>query len=358
MKKRILFIVAFVMMLSIANLALAEREVSARVTESSIIPKEAIEYASDHYKDVLSNKIESVYGEDKLLEGKDLTLGKPSVIVFDPQKCLHQDRIFYFPLYDQDGCICLVMSVIETTDGWTCCFSREWLNEFDRVYRKGKENIFLVDDSSSKMFLKRINKKQFDELDISLNTVDINSRIHDENDVLEYAPGFYIDTDNSKKCSLYNARGQGGNKLCWAASAATIINYIKGRSVTTMDVARAANVVNEGASLSVTRKTMEKFDLFYPYVVNGYISWDLIKKCIKQKKPVYCAASCYEGGHAVVNHGYTVSAGEKYVIFWNPGINGGKGGEITSSFRANGTLITYYGHAYTWDAYLSYYRKD
>ena len=50
------------------------------------------------------------------------------------------------------------------------------------------------------------------------------------------------------------------------------------------------------------------------------MSWTKLKQNIDCKFPVYVSAKSSSSGHALTAFGYTVAAGEKYVMFWNSGI--------------------------------------
>lgn len=81
----------------------------------------------------------------------------------------------------------------------------------------------------------------------------------------------------------------------------------------------------------------------------------ILKINIDSKCPVYVSAKSLENGHAVTAYGYTVTAGTRYVNFWNSGLNGGDGDSVVVAFKESGTTFSYGNETYTWMDSVSEY---
>lgn len=274
------------------------------------------------------------------------------------------------------------MNVIGTTKGWCVSFSDEWVDELrkldvltldDNIFKSGDAlyvgnnisvnslstnicndqlNNILVNYSSansSNLQLENILLFSTDKRFVKVDTEHIS--ISDENIKDKYTPSINAVSNDSKQCVLYNKKGQGNYGLCWAASVATICNYLNGSNITAKNVADKMNIgYNEGAGLYDAQMAMNAYGVIYNnfnYSTAYRMSWSALKTNISDKYPVYVSAKSSDSGHAVVAYGFTVAAGTPYVAMWNPGINGGKGDSISAEFSER-TAFVYSNKTYVW----------
>ena len=154
---------------------------------------------------------------------------------------------------------------------------------------------------------------------------------------------------------------QGPYGLCWAASVATICNYLNGTNVTAKNVADKMGIgYNTGGGLYEAQVALSKYGVTY----NNYndslnaqnrMSWSELKTNINNKYPVYVEShvngNISDDGHAVTAYGYSVAAGSNYVIMWNSGSET----SVTAEFKESGTTFAYNNKRYTWTYTLSKY---
>lgn len=344
--------------------------------EEIYIPEEATIYAENHYKEALAvvKKYSEYYNvTDEQLE--NLRLGKPFVIYELEEEV--QDEIYYYPLLDENDNVILLLSVMGTTEDWNICVSEEWVNELNEINITSSEYIFYKSDEglcaesiTEEICLageKDAEIKEFSDQSYKTKKKIINEAIdefektdvhNNTNNILlkdMYTPSFSSSTTSSKICALYNAQGQGSYGICWAASVATICNYLTGNNITAIEVADEMNIdYEEGAVPYFAQEAMSRYGVRYQNL-NEYsterMSWESLKININYKYPVYVSAKAGKSGHAVVAYGYMIAAGVKYVAIWNPGI----ATSITAAFKESGTTFTYNNKTFTWTYSISRY---
>lgn len=330
-------------------------------TKSGIVPEDAINYAYQHYKDILSDGLSFNISmeKDKNNSVKSIKLGTPFVVY--EMDCKKQDEIYFFPIIDNQNTIITLMSVIGTTNGWTCSFSEEWVDEIKYKYESGTTKEFLnISDHLENIEYSKKNSKYNSRLNYihtseknyfkKVDVEKIRAEMYNIND--DYSPKFSVDNNSAKKCKLYNSKGQGEHGMCWAASVATICNYIKGTNHSALNVANKMRVgADEGANPSVAQKALKEYGVSYTHILygkNNLMKWDRVKKNISNKNPIYISTKSETEGHAMTVFGCAYPAGEQYIDVWNSNANNGKGGTITVQFKTNGTVFRIGTHAFTW----------
>ena len=333
---------------------------NAASKEELIVPKDAIRYAVEHYRDYFQSAVDCF--NTTIPKTKDARIGIPFVIYSEEE----QDEIYYFPILDKNEKTVVMMCVIGTKTGWRVSFSSEWIKEIEESRRGKDDELFLVgdrlvsesdlDDEGGCSILNVDGKIPFVLDKPKLKKVDTeNIEINDMNRYPEYMPGFTYDNENLRICNLYFPCGQGKKPICWAASAATICNYRTGEYINADQFKETAC---GNASLTSVKNTMQNYGIYYPYIGVGVgdMAWNTLKKNIKNRFPIYIGARGPKKSHAIVNHGYAVNNGKKYVHFWNPGINYGLGDSVVAEYNSKGTSFAYNNSVYTWQDYIARYR--
>jgi hypothetical protein len=132
----------------------------------------------------------------------------------------------------------------------------------------------------------------------------------------EYTPGLRKN-DYGYVCKLFNQKGQGSLPICWAASVATIVNYIQGKNVTAKQVCRNINHKYTGGNIDTKEKALNSYGIKYTQKRNRQLNWSEIVENIQRKSPIAASTFSKESGHAITIYGYRTMQKEKSVIFWN-----------------------------------------
>lgn len=166
--------------------------------------------------------------------------------------------------------------------------------------------------------------------------------------LLKYSPG-YTDELGYYYCNLSGAQGQGNYGLCWAASAATIINYRRGSSYTAKNIADTMGIgYNSGATINQMASALCQYGLDYSAFYST-IGFGTVKSEIYMGYPFVVSGNSSAGnGHAVTAYGYRDLAGGEYVMLWNSAMNNGQGGVTISQYKSSGMTYTTGSTAYTW----------
>lgn len=372
-------LLAFIMVFQMSMLAYAAASV---IKADCVVPADAEAYANAHYRGALQvvEEFQDAYEvSDSELEGAKL--GCPFVI-YEPEKSV-QDEIYYYPILDAQDNIVLLMSIMGTTQGWNLSISEEWVDGLqqmgdittDVVFYKTGDVLYAENKRGSYVIAGEVEhgirsfqcesyeskKQHISEINTRFVKADTeNIELSDTNRYDGYAPAFSTSTSSSKICALYNKQLQGSYNLCWAASVATICNYLNGTNVTAKNVADKMGIgYNTGAGLYEAQAALSRYGVTY----NNYnaslnaqnrMSWNELKTNINNKYPVYVAAKPNDPkrlGHAVTAYGYSVAAGSSYVVMWNSG----SGASMTLEFKATGTTFAYDNDTYTWTYSVSKY---
>ena len=170
------------------------------------------------------------------------------------------------------------MNVIGTTKGWCASFSDEWVDELqkldvlasdanifkfgDILYTRNNISVNSSSEDTSNSQLKNILSFSTDKRFVKVDTEHIS--ITDENIKDKYTPSINVVSNDSKQCVLYNKKGQGNYGLCWAASVATICNYLNGSNITAKNVADEMNIgYEEGAWLYDAQRALNAYGVVY-----------------------------------------------------------------------------------------------
>ena len=318
------------------------------------IPDTVIKYANNNYKSLL--QAASHYDTNI---GKNLfktSLGDPFVILSESN-----EEVYYFPVITENKVI-YVISVINTSDGLTMSGSYELVNI---INDKMNDSTLIIYDENETIRTYDVTDSEYEEiveqtseyLD-NMSTVNLD-KIHKKNAKKEeYTPSYSYNVTSGnvtgKICRTYNFKSQGSLPICWAASVATIVNYMNGTNISAKQVCNDMNLPYKGKDIYIKQKALCLYGLIFTKT-DAQLSWSQIKDNINKKSLI--AASTFAesgGGHAITIHGYKYYApvSEKYIYFWN---SGNSSVEV-AIYKTAGTTYTYNGKTFTWTRTLSKYK--
>ncbi len=324
--------------------------------------------------------MENIISDDKNFS--DLTIGQPYYI-YDCGAVRH-NQIFYYPLVDTNGNNVLIATIMNTEDGWEYSVSSEMATELNNINYNEKDYIFfrqggmiVAQNESEKLFL---TDEYCSTCDMLKNDYDTNYEIIIEGIekaevIIKTVLGDDIQgerslTKNSTytattvSCNLVGMAGQGDQNLCWAASVATVVNYIKEhKGISIITAKNVADLMN--ISYYAGGDTNAKLTALNRYGVKNYsfhstmLGWDCIKRNIDNKYPILIdgkavGTNAIIYNHAVTIYGYTeYLAGTKNIIIWDSALNVGKGGVVISSYNARSMYFASGSLSFHWNGSIS-----
>lgn len=361
----LLFILLLIFMpISVSKVFAANEDILEKT-----ISKEVFEHANSCYLEMFQILCDYDEETSSLIEEKTIYLGEPFVI-YDFEKSL-QTAIYYFPIIANENVVS-VLSVIDTSEGWTSSMDQElvdFLNQNNYINEKGDSYLYIENNQlniekvkkSFSVKAKETLNKNNQNIETHFIKADIKTSISKndpENDVDSYSRSFSTNTSTSKICSLYNKKTQGAYGMCWAASLATILNYLDGTNIEPIAICDYCNKgYNEGASISFVKSKMSHYtSLYYTQLAYLTISNEDVKLNIQAKDPIYISSvdvNNSSSGHAVVIYGYqTINYINDYIAIWNPGINQVGGTQIVQCLGAS-TVFAYNNSSFRWRYTLS-----
>lgn len=285
------------------------------------IPEDAYSYAEKNYSDglgvILDNK--SIYGISGKVE--DFQLCAP-YIVYDVEREV-QDPLYYFPIKNNDDKIVLVMAVFMTENGWSDSISgsmadelndKNYLDEECLIYGDSDEicvenednqaDTEVVDGTKIEKFTQKDFKNKKKEFKNKYKA-DFNVKLLDSSNEEELAgSGFTISTGTTilldSKDAVVNQKIKGENAdICWAASVATIYNYIKDKHITAKNVCdNIGHSYRKGTYLTMLR-AFDEHQLNY-VKVDSTLDYDRIRNSLRGRKPISMWTKATNGnGHIV-----------------------------------------------------------
>lgn len=271
-----------------------------------------------------------------------LKLGKPFVI-YDVDQDI-QKECYYYPLLNSENHkIMAVISLTNTTEGWSYTINKEWTEKLTEYHYQDQDYLFyksggtLVAQNEKRRIILQGNKikDEFDQKGFKdkkiLITQKMNKREkikarHSKKQTSSILYGYSPTTSTSSGgyyyCNLYHAQGQGNKPICWAAAAATTINYCKGTSYTAQNIVKKLKVAEEEQNGGTIQKALKTYGLDYLYNSSKVPTWKLIKNSIRKKKPlILCAVGALGKGHAVTAVGYRSVGENSYVMLWDSALS-------------------------------------
>lgn len=322
------------------------------------IPADAQQFAEDNYCDlIMAGQEDYSYNISETNKNK-LILESPFVL-YDKDETVW-DEIYYYPISYKDKII-LVMSVINTTAGWALSASEEFVKELnDLEYQKDSVNTFCYDNDRNQIKPVELNTvSDITNNDImNMQPIDI-AKIKMKSNLLSikegYTPSYSFNittgSDVGQIFKLYNRQGQGNLNICWAASVATIVNYLQGKNLSAKKVCDDNGYSYVGQNISVKSKVLKNYGIIYSIQMSA-LSWKVVIKNVEQKQPVAMSTFRSNGdGHAVTLIGYRFRNGNKYIVLWNSGNE-----EVqTVLYKEENTVYQYSNSAWTWTKSLASY---
>jgi len=263
-----------------------------------------------------------------------------------------------------------MVDVMGTTDGWHYDISTEHVSELndidyaqqDYIFYGTEENIVAENADTKEQFAGNDNKteiKEFESYEFRDKVESISERVDSlqktDTDIpvekgikATYTPQVVdVEIGIGKKCALYNRQTQGKLGLCWAASIATIANYLNGTNYTPIQIADTEGIdYDAGADNTKAIKAMHDFGVPYS-TIGTTLGWGDIVSKISLKTPVYMVSRTVGRAHATVLYGYKYKNGTQYLAMWNPG-TAQVGATEVIVFNSNSTTFSYGNYTYTW----------
>lgn len=152
---------------------------------------------------------------------------------------------------------------------------------------------------------------------------------------------------------LHNAQGQGKYGLCWAASAATIINYRLGQSVTAKNIAdKIGRGYNEGGDISDINNVLRMYNIYYN-AVSSMLSFDDVMKNIKAKYPIAMRCKATDPGdtdHIITIYGFRNLTSGRYLMCWDSNMDPTEEGNLRIiTYNNKGSMFLADNAEYTWN---------
>lgn len=351
-------------------------------------PLEADKAAINYYKDMAEYAKE--YKEAFELEERDLDnicIGEPFCIFSEDIE--KGNQIFYYPLMNSENTYVLLLTVIKTDYAWQCSLDNELvgvLNEInyysedyifyqfeESIIIRGKENVYFIGSGNTYDPYDFMSYEEIHDILVksisNLTQINVTQNINDfDISVLEGYTSAFSSVINDpeleeKILKLYNAKGQGNYLNCWAASVATVVNYIRGTNITAINVCNIMNKdYNLGGTIDDKQNALKKYGIEYNCKRMSSLTWSQVIQNISDKKPVAMSGkNVSEDGdtswHAVTLVGYRSFKVNRYIAIWDSASNDGNGGFKIINFSSAYTTFQSFstGPVYTWVRSLSAY---
>lgn len=305
------------------------------------------------------------------LKNADIKFAEPFV-VYDLKKET-QEKTYYYPImWDNSDQIIAVVCLMDTTVGWQYTINTNWadiLNDLkyskdNYIFYASEDTLVAESEHKKKVMSGKKIKDDFDDKTLEVKRkiiqngyrkvkkIDVEeNKTKAVNKLIGYSPSITNELGHYY-CNIYNAQGQGGYKLCWAASVATIVNYRKGTSYTAKNIADAmGRGYDEGGYPTLSVNALTKYGVQNYSVLNGIPTFSVVMDHIKSKKPFQIEGTTYEkdvDNHAVTAYGFRNLESGKYIILWDSNLNNQTGGVSICTYNDEGLTFTSGTHNFTW----------
>lgn len=376
-KTTAIFLLCCIMVLPLNAMAYAGNDTANTYDSiySDFIPAEANEYVEENYTYILEVVAANLPLFDlQSSELENIYIGKPYTIYNIGDNC--DSEIYYYPVVNRsNGEIILIINLIGTTTGWSMSIDQNFviqLNEIDFLNNDyilySNEDATIAENDTKSVLItgtKNTEIKKFEKIAHSQKIKNIHNSLKQKKKVdakavkggpkeeINASRGYSVNTSTNKVCTLFNSKGQGNLPICWAASIATIVNYVNGSNVSATDVCDALNLGYVGQNISMKKRALDHYGLDFYTIVYEQLSWSNVKANINNRFPVAASLFSEDGsGHGVTVMGYREVLGSRnpryYITIWNSGLNGGAGGTQVVCYTYEDTSVPYNNKAFIW----------
>lgn len=306
-------------------------------------------YAQENYKDYVRTMV--LYQIIDFVDIDECYLGCGYVKINADDPC--NDEIYYYPVI-HNNCIIMEISVIGTLDGWSINAGKED-NEVLNLDMcvEGKYVIVIKGDEKYAIRLDAEGCAQIKDFIGKYYTVNTVDKVH-ENVKETYTPGFSEKFENRATLKLHNMKGQSRYGMCWAASVATIVNYIKGKNYSASYICTMAGIgLSQGANIDKKKEVLADYGVTYKKRTRQ-LTWNEILINIQGKKPIAVSAFASKGeGHSLTIYGYVNARGKMQIVLWDSALNEGAGDSKIIEYNEKVTRYALDDKSFIWEETLS-----
>lgn len=346
------------------------------ISQMISVPTEAKNYFDENYEKFIQVAVEfQEYNSYRISDVGSLTICNPYIILMLDQT--KQDEIYYYPIADKNTeQILFVIGIIGTVNGYTYEVNEnlvDLLNKADYVHnlcivyknqgeisvQNENQEIFRSEQqfaSSERAIIQQ--EKSYIEINFTEKIKLLNERA---NDLVKFSPVEWASEEEQHNAilkgslTLYVPVGQYSYGMCWASTAATIINYVQKKSVSGMEICTVLGIgFNDGGTLLNLGDALSRYGVSYGIAYYS-LSWAGLTKNIDASKPIAIAG--YTGGGTIIGHAVTIYGygSSSVAYFWDPAMNNGNGGYNNFVVGTTNKIFTSNGTTYEWTGTVSYY---
>lgn len=335
-------------------------------------------FALEHYAEI-SDYAREYIGENGDTEEK-LYIGEPFCVINVDE--INQQSVVYYPIMDTNKKYKLLMEVVCINNELQCGVSTEMVECLNQIDYYNRDYVFYLEDDiliaqsdlekveffgdskeiyyDSLDYFKLYNKSIGVMSNIEQSYVNITDYDNTEIVMEKYQAKFssQINDTNLKETmlKLNNPKGQGNHNLCWAASVATIVNYVNGKDISARAVADIiGRNYEKGGTIYDKQNALEKYKIKYEIRRGRVLKWAEIIKNIDAKKPVSISARSLDLGHSVTIIGYRRHKADEYIAIGDSALNNDLGGTKIIYYKGEKTTFksSVNGPVFTWVSSLS-----
>ena len=300
---------------------------SAHIVTSKI-PSEAINFAA---KEFPKHKGALMRSKDKydfqLNKVEKFSLGTPFSVFSYNDNNVSQSDIYHFPVLENSKIVAL-FSVTKTKDNsFTATLSKSFASELEQLVKSNESKNFRLYDIEDNIIA--ADKSTF--VTLSENKVNNKKTVIDSLKIKKINESANKNMSSKKykedKVSLYNQSSevinysnpdapidyaylgvpivlQGSHPWCWAATCASIINYIKGESLSAGTVVQKVygSQVDQGGGWTEIKKAYNSWGL-YPYQTS-YMTYSQTKSYLKGYYPIHARMFAATEAHSMTLRGF------------------------------------------------------
>lgn len=330
------------------------------------IEKETIEGISKALYNIEACKAEIGLGN---INFQMITIGE-KITSYVYKNASFEENYSFYPLFYNDSLVALAILVDEEENIYQITTSL--VDEINSSIEKD-ESFALIYDSDGCYIYGEKGLRLLDNFEAEIldrDSLECERKISDFSDIKlsnmeKEIGGYSLVPQNNKKQAYFATQAyykcdvkyvsQSKFNICWAASIACIVNYLKGTNLTALEVAQANGInLNDGLSAEGQETILKKYGVNYTYE-NRFPSNSAILRNIKAGYPIKAGFKCSGTYHAVVVYGVNLIAG--YISIMDPqvgyetAVQYSKGYKYVSSysgaeFTSNNAICKYWVSSY------------